>query len=344
MSSDTLVIQPLPGIGDMVWHLPALHAIAAQSRTGTVDVLTKPRSKADQLLQGDKSVSEVLWLNRDGQHKGVSGMLALARELKHRHYQSVWVLHDSLRYLLAARLAGVPRRVGYGPAWRKLLLSDCACFSRKEMKLHPIEKAALLFSRRFRQDLASEPELLADADALAAMKSRFPALGKGWIAVGIGSSEPVKQWGAVRFSELCIALGEIPGVRLVLVGGPGEADIAAQIVQAASRRNIDIATGLDLNIRDTVALLSLCSLYVGNDTGFLNVAAATGVHAMGLFGGSPPLRHAGHIHCVLPDDGSQPEYGTPFMDRISVATVLQSCRQLLPDVMSPSSSVEGKQV
>lgn len=45
-----LVIQPLPGIGDMIWHLPHIHAIAAASPNGQVDILTKRRSLADQEL------------------------------------------------------------------------------------------------------------------------------------------------------------------------------------------------------------------------------------------------------------------------------------------------------
>ncbi|HNW77889.1 MAG TPA: hypothetical protein PKH28_03180, partial [Candidatus Competibacteraceae bacterium] len=60
----TLVVQPLPGIGDMVWHLPHLHAIAATARDGRVDVLTKPRSQADRLLGADPAIGRILWLDR----------------------------------------------------------------------------------------------------------------------------------------------------------------------------------------------------------------------------------------------------------------------------------------
>ena len=52
-SGRTLIVQPLPGIGDMVWHLPHIHAIAATTVDGKVDLLTKPRSQADRLLGVD---------------------------------------------------------------------------------------------------------------------------------------------------------------------------------------------------------------------------------------------------------------------------------------------------
>ena len=50
-------------------------------------------------------------------------------------------------------------------------------------------------------------------------------------------------------------------------------------------------------------MTACCALYLGNDTGLLNIAAATGVEAVGLFGGSPPLGHSRRIHPVLPPAG-----------------------------------------
>jgi len=55
-SQRTLIVQPLPGIGDMIWHLPHIHAIAATSIEGQVDLLTKPRSQADRLLAVRRSL------------------------------------------------------------------------------------------------------------------------------------------------------------------------------------------------------------------------------------------------------------------------------------------------
>jgi heptosyltransferase-2 len=78
-SQRTLVVQPLPGIGDMIWHLPHIHAIAATTVEGRVDILTKPRSQADRLLCADAGVGRVLWLEREtGRHAGMRGLLRLA--------------------------------------------------------------------------------------------------------------------------------------------------------------------------------------------------------------------------------------------------------------------------
>ena len=92
----TLVVQPLQGIGDMIWQLPCIHAIAAACPEGAVTVLTKPRSRADRIFAADPAVSECLWLERNpGRHDGALGLLRLVCLLRTRHFAEAWLLHGS---------------------------------------------------------------------------------------------------------------------------------------------------------------------------------------------------------------------------------------------------------
>ena len=56
------VVQPLPGIGDMIWHLPHIRAIAEHVGE-PVTLLAKPRSLADQLFEGDPAVRDIMWID-----------------------------------------------------------------------------------------------------------------------------------------------------------------------------------------------------------------------------------------------------------------------------------------
>lgn len=317
----TLVIQPLPGIGDMVWHLPHLHALASDSRDGKVSVLTKPRSRADLLLRADPMVDEVIWLERNpGKHDGVLGLFRLVKLLRRGEYERVWILHDSNRYHWAALLAGIPQRFGYGKGLQRFLQNSGVRLP-KDAPRHPIEKADLLLKLHALPRTESEPQLSADPALVATMEQRFCAVPRPWVALGIGSSEPYKQWGQERFAELARALRSSHDVSILVVGGPAEAVMAEWIVEQAGSAANRVYAAANLPIDQTAALLSRCALYVGNDTGFLNMAAALGVHSFGLFGGSPPLRHSEHIHVILADHGREARYGSGDMDRISVAAV-----------------------
>ena len=69
-----VVVQPLPGIGDMVWHLPHIRALAAQAG-GPVTLLAKPRSRADEIFAAEATVGDIIWVDRNpavgsGRHDG----------------------------------------------------------------------------------------------------------------------------------------------------------------------------------------------------------------------------------------------------------------------------------
>lgn len=319
----TLVIQPLPGIGDMVWHLPHLHAIAATTPQGKVSVLTKPRSLADRLLMADDSVEEVLWLRRKpGAHDGLAGLFRLAAELRQRRFSAVWILHASARYAMAAWLAGIPHRIGYGVGAQRLFLDQRVHLPEEYWREHPIDKATRLLRLCGLNDIEDEPHLAVSPRADAEVGAHYHDAARPWLALGLGSSEPFKQWGADNFAALADRLAAAAPATLFLVGGPGERGIAEDtLARLEGRWRGRTRLAVDLPLEQTVALLARCRLYVGNDTGVLNIAAATGVDAFGLFGSSPPLRHSRHIHAIYPDDGTIPSIDSRNMAGISVERV-----------------------
>ena len=318
-SGRTLIVQPLPGIGDMVWHLPHIHAIAGTTIEGRVDILTKPRSQADSLLCADPHVGRVLWIERvAGRHAGLRGLQRLVALLRREKYQRAWFLHDSARYVLAARLAGIPELIGYGIGVQSMLLSRSMSLPAALKHTHPIFKADALLDELGIARAEPEPRLAVDAGASAAVASRFAAWPAPWIALGIGSSEPWKQWGAVRFAELALELHRQQAGSIFIVGGPAERLLADDILARVRAGGGVAVDAVGLPLEQTAALLAGCRAYVGNDTGVLNIAAAVQVPAVGLFGASPPLVHSRFIDAVLPPPG------TAGMAAITIPRVLDA--------------------
>ena len=188
-----LVVQPLPGIGDMVWHLPHLRAIARHEPEGRVSVLTKPRSLSDQLLASLPEVAEVLWVRRKpGPHDGLPGFFRLVSELRQKRYRKVWILHDSRRYLVAAWLAGIPRRAGIAGGWQRMLLTDLPAVPVPNT-LHTVERADLLLRGLAIEVDRPVPLIAPQESARVAIRARFAAFPRPWFVLGIGSSEAYKQ-------------------------------------------------------------------------------------------------------------------------------------------------------
>jgi lipopolysaccharide heptosyltransferase II len=76
----------------------------------------------------------------------------------------------------------------------------------------------------------------------------------------------------------------------------------------------------DLTIMEAAALTQRSDLFVGCDSGPMNLAAAVGTPAFGLFGPTPVLTYSRFIHAIQPEDGGAPTRDA--VERILPATVL----------------------
>ena len=321
-----VVIQPLPGIGDMIWHLPHIRALAAHVGA-PVTVLTKPRSAADQLLRGEAAVSEVMWLDRNpasgaGKHDGM-GLLRAAHAVRVRGFDALYLFHHSKSLAVMARLAGIPARFGYGFGVQRLFLNRGPFLPAQALRLHPLDQATAWLTMAGIPMQDTEPTLAIHPDARRSAKQMRGTSNRHFVAVGIGSSEPRKQWGAERFSALVSALLQAGWPEVVLLGGPAEAALAEEIVSRASAGPGQITVVEGAPLGDVAVLLADAAFYVGNDTGVMNIAAAVGTLCFGLFGATPPLTHSTRIIPVVPAAGGPSGNG---MAAITIELVLRTIR------------------
>lgn len=134
---------------------------------------------------------------------------------------------------------------------------------------------------------ALEPDLHIDAKARArageiidAHPGTGPILALAPIAVQPGKSWPAERWG--QLVARLKAEARFDGWRFMLVGGPGDHAPAAPALAEAGERGIDFVGKGD--ILASAAAIGRASLFVGNDSGLMHVAAAIGTPTLGLFG------------------------------------------------------------
>lgn len=323
-SGGTLVIQPLPGIGDTIWHLPHLNAIAASAPGRAITLLTKERSRARELLAGADHVREVLYLAPDkGRHSGLLGGWRLGEDLKERGFETAWILHPSSRYALAACRAGIPKRIGYGIGWQDALLTSPHGLSRRDRYLSAIAKADRLLELHDLPVNSTAPHLPLSPAARAAAEEIVAAAPAAtpMVALAIGSSEPFKQWGEQNFGDLIAALRERHDLSILLVGGAEDAAAADRLADRFGDPSWLIKV-IDQPILDAAAVVARCAACIGNDTGILNIAGAVDTPALGLFGGSTPTN--GDLRLLALSPPGRVKYGTNRMSEISVEMVLGS--------------------
>lgn len=321
----TLVIQPLPGIGDVVWHLPHLKSIAAVSPGRKVTLLTKSRSRADEVLAGAPFLEAVLWLD-DARHRGPLGGFRLGTDLAPYGFDRVWILHDSARYALAAWRAGIAERIGYGIGWQELFLTSPHVMTSAEKNLTAIEKANRLLHLNSVPKVEAAPSLPEDKAATARLAAEFVHLAEPRVALLLGASERFKQWGGENFGALAERLNRTAGATVFLVGGSAEAAMIAEI-GARLGHPAWLVPFVDRPLAEAAALTRLCRAAAGNDTGLLNIAAACGTRSVGLYGGSPPMAEDRRIRTLEPPGGAR--YGEDRMAAIPVDLVVSALAAIL---------------
>lgn len=122
------------------------------------------------------------------------------------------------------------------------------------------------------------------AEDLACAASLLPT-GRPIVALAPTANWGPKVWPAERFAALFHALkaGPLPDAVPVVFAGPGESEraMAAPLLTALPEA-IDLVGSLSL--LEIAACLTLSTIFVGNDSGLMHLAAAAGAPTLGLFG------------------------------------------------------------
>lgn len=105
------------------------------------------------------------------------------------------------------------------------------------------------------------------------------------IGFGVTANWAPKVWPAERFAALSerLSAGMLPGATVAVFAGPGaaEREMAAPVI-ALLPDAIDLRG--TLTVPEVAAVIERCALYVGNDSGLMHLAAATGRPTVGLCG------------------------------------------------------------
>jgi heptosyltransferase-2 len=271
-----LVIQTA-FLGDVVLTTPLLERLAQAH--GPVDVLATPGGAA--VLRGHPAVREAIAYDKKGADRGARGFLRIAKALRRRDYERVYVPHRSMRSAALAIGTDSTTRVGFADApaaWSYSTRID-------PRGTHETERIASLAG----PGPVPRPSLgLAETERLAAAEWLERAgVRREFTAFAPGSVWATKRW--PYFADLA---ARVPG-SIVVVGGPEDREAGEEIV-ARDPARIRSAAG-ELAIRASAALIERASVLVTNDSAPLHLAGAVGTRVVAIFGPTVPAFGFGPI-------------------------------------------------
>src|ERR1700739_1860334 len=167
------VIQVKPGIGDVIWHLPFIRAVAAAAPGGQVMFFAPPTSGAKDLLAAEPRVAATVYFAHAGSElqRGLN-LIRLVALLRRHHLQSIWILDRTIRPALAAALASIPERIGLGLGPQRFFITNDG-IGQDHFHDHPIDWLRALMAAMKVPLVSTEPDLQLPTPILRLVGEKF---------------------------------------------------------------------------------------------------------------------------------------------------------------------------
>ena len=270
---------------------PALAALRELFPTAEITLLVKPAIA--ELLRGHPALQRILVYEDPGRHVGITGKWTLAGTLRRLRFDLAILFQNAFEAALLTFLAGIPRRYGYATDGRRFLLSDPIAVPERMKIGHQVQYYLDMLRPLGSERPAGSPQLFLSHEEEQAMDQRLAEAGvdESDLLVGLNPGSTygsAKRWLPERFAETADRLSQEQGmqsgrrVRVVIVGARGEEALGRAIADRMQVKPIQLSGRTTM--RELMAVIKRCDLFLTNDTGPMHLAASFGVPVVALFG------------------------------------------------------------
>jgi ADP-heptose:LPS heptosyltransferase len=104
-----------------------------------------------------------------------------------------------------------------------------------------------------------------------------------YVLMHLGARDEARRWPIDRYAEVITHINKTYSIPCLLVGGPEDKDINNQcLALVKSKTNLNVVG--EFNLLEYAALCETASLFIGNESGPLHIAAAQNIPTIALFG------------------------------------------------------------
>ena len=267
-------------IGDAVLSTAVIQPLCAHFRDSHITFLVGPR--AFDLFATEPNIDAALVYDNRGKHAGWRGRLRLIKTLRHGKFDLVMNLRDSLM----ARCIGAEH-------WG---------MTRGDSNRHAVTRYLEVLQRHGVDTSDAHPCLRLTEEERTDAHSFLAASGfkaeRLLIGIHPGGNWEYKLWDAKNYAQVGNALAKRLDATILLFAGPNERGLQAEVAEMIDMPPILVKTD---DLRKLAALISVCDVYIGNDTGPMHIAAAVDTPVVALFGSTNHHRSGpyGDKHTVV---------------------------------------------
>ncbi len=285
-----ILIRATNWIGDAVMSMPAIRALHARHPEAELTVLARPWVAG--LYARESAISRMIPYTPRAGRQDLGAKWRAAQALRRERFDCAILLQNAFEAAAVARLAGIPRIVGYNRDGRGWLLSDAVPVPKPgELPRHErfyylelLRRAGMIDGLPDDAPIRLEG-LAAAAESGRAHFARLGIAGPGIAGPVIGVSPGAaygnaKRWLPERFAESARAIAGPLDASILVFGSEAERPLCEAVAQQARGINLAGKTTLPEFIDMTAA----CALFLTNDSGAMHIASAAGIPTVTVFG------------------------------------------------------------
>ena len=303
---------PYVGLGSCLLHLSYVHEFA--KKKGPITILTFSKSLEDA-LKYDPNVKEIIVVSKF--HKKLFDLFKLSNYLKNLNFKELYIFKCSLRFSLAAKLAGIYTK-SY-PFYKKNnlhLVKQGREFTMKNLQLKSCETETRLYLNKKMQEKTKK-----------IMDTGFKN-----ILIAPSSSGATTMWKLSYFVEVMKKLEKNFNCFFVIAVDSSERErkIAKEITETFDKNKI-LTLG-DKTISQAMPIIACCDLSICNDTSFQHLSCQLNVPTLILRFDTPSAysSYSKLQYPIYPDGYSEINHDTRAnVDSISVERIFDKSLSLL---------------
>ncbi|MXZ75938.1 MAG: glycosyltransferase family 9 protein [Gemmatimonadetes bacterium] len=284
-----ILVIKLRATGDVVLATPVIENLKRRFPRARLSFLTEEAS-AD-VLRWNPWLDELIVLPlRQWGSQGIRGswreQARFYRNLRQRRFDLVFDLFGNPRSAVLTWLTGATDRVGFAFRMRRHAYTTVVTPSGRpghEVRFHLEALEALAIPVAVDRPRVAIPGTANEkADAWLREHARDA---RAVIGLNPGGGWAIKRWPPEFFGRLADALIDEYGVHVLILWGPGEDGLVAQVTGAMRNRPLVLP---ETTLAELGAYLERCGLLVSNDSAPMHMAAALNVPTVGIFGPTDP--------------------------------------------------------
>ena len=277
-----IVFIRLRSLGDTLLMTPALEVAFSGGLNQVAAVVEEP---FDQVLCGNPGVDRIIVPGRRGDFRS---RWKCIREIRAFNPDLIFDMHGGTTSSLMTFFSGSALRIGFAASRNSrkynIKVPDSRILWQKE-NIHTVEhQLSPLIHMGFRFKDIPPLSLHVDEKTREQIRVRLTEKGiKGdFVLIHPAAAFATKQWSIAGFASVAEELGK-SGISCVATAGPWQEGLLEKMASASGQSLVIIPPG---SLGEFAALASLCTLYLGNDTGPTHIATALRKKSVVIFGSS----------------------------------------------------------